>query len=111
MLSSAIYIVLLTLTSLALSAYVRWKTLARASLFILFVVTEGFANVINLIMHTKWGSLLSVRAMIRVVWRWLFGLSTTGGVPVAAAWLSLIAMCGFSIWLLARKVRAYEVVR
>ena len=34
----------------------------------------------------------------------------TRGVSVAAALFSLVAFSGLSIWILARKVRAYEIV-
>ena len=32
-------------------------------------------------------------------------------MPVGAAWFALIAGCLISLWLLSRRIRAYEVVR
>jgi hypothetical protein len=49
--------------------------------------------------------------MLGVVWSGLFGIEKPVDIPIWAAWLSLLGVCGVCIWLLHRKVRAYEVVR
>jgi hypothetical protein len=49
--------------------------------------------------------------MMRVVWSSLFGVRFWANVPVGAAWASLLVACGVCILLLARKIRAYEVVK
>jgi ABC-2 type transport system permease protein len=110
-LASWIYIALLCLVSLAISAYVKWKPLARLGLFGVFIVASGFSQILNFALRTQWGSLINLADMIRVVWSSLFGVKFWATVPVAAAWLSLLAACGVCILLLARKVRAYEVVK
>jgi len=110
-LSSWIYIIVLSLTSLAISAYVKWKPLARLGLFGVFVVSAGLAGVLNFALRTHWGSVLNITDMIRIVWTGLFGIDSWGRTPVWAAWMSLIAVCAVCILLLARKIRAYEIVR
>ena len=110
-LASWIYIALLCLVSLAISAYVKWKPLARLGLFGVFVVAGGLSGVINFTLRTDWGSLINLADMIRVVWSNLFGVTTWSATPVWAAWLSLLAACGVCVLLLWRKIRAYEVVK
>ena len=110
-LSSWIYIALLCLVSLSISAYVKWKPLARLGLFGVFVVAGGLSGVLNFTLKTNWGSMINLADMMRVVWSSLFGVTTWSDTPVWAAWMSLLGACGFCILLLARKIRAYEVVK
>jgi lipopolysaccharide export LptBFGC system permease protein LptF len=47
------------------------------------------------------------------VWASLFGqtIDSELAMPMWAAWLSLAAACALCLWLLSRRIRAYEVVR
>jgi len=107
-----IWIAVMTLVSLSVSAYVKWRPVARLGLFFIFVVGAGFAGILNLTLRTRWGSLFDVGGMLRVVWSALFGVDLgPAAVPLPAAWLSLLVVCAICVGLLQRKVRAYEVVR
>ncbi|MEA2600371.1 MAG: type transport system permease protein [Acidobacteriota bacterium] len=114
---SWIWIAVLSLLSLAVSAWVKWKPVARISLLILYYVPWGFAQVLNVTQHTWWGFLMTLWPTITTVWTSLFGLpleeADYGGnpMPVFAAWLALGGICLISLWLLSRRIRAYEVVR
>lgn len=110
-LASWIWILILCLLSLAVSAYVKWKPVARIVLVVVWFVLAPVGELINQLFHTYWGSLINLSHMIGVVWARLFGVSLDDGVPVAAAWAALLAACAVCVLLLARKVRAYEVVR
>jgi ABC-2 type transport system permease protein len=111
-LASWIHIAVLCLVSLAISAYVKWKPLARLGLFAVFIVAAGLSQILNLALRTSWGSVLHLAEMERVVWASLFGVELGGnGVPVPVAWLSLLGACAMCILLLARRVRAYDVVK
>ena len=112
LLSWWVFIAVMTLISLAVSAYVKWKPVARLGLFFIFVVGAGFAGILNLTLRTYWGSLFNIGDMIRVVWGKLFDVPEgVSQVPLGAAFISLAVVCGICILLLQRKVRAYEVVR
>jgi ABC-2 type transport system permease protein len=106
-----IWILTLCLFSLALSAYVKWKPVAQIALLAVFFVLPLLAAILNLVLDTRWASLINVGDMIRRVWAGLFGIDSSVEVPIAAAWLSLVLACGACLTLLARKVRAYEVVK
>jgi len=66
---------------------------------------------LNFALRTDWGSLINLTDMMRVVWASLFGVRFWSNVPVGAAWLSLLVACGICLLLLARKIRAYEIVK
>jgi ABC-2 type transport system permease protein len=110
-LGSWIWIVTLCLLALALSAWVKWKVLAGALLFGVFFVAAGFGQAANAVMHSRSGNLINLGELIRTVWAGLFGLSVESGVSPGAAWMVLAGVCALCLYLLDRKVRAYEVVR
>lgn len=109
--SSWIWIGLLTLVSLALSAYIRHKALAMAGLFGVFIISRGVAAFINLTFGTVWGTFFSPWGSASVLWSRLFRTWDPSDFPVLGALLSLVTLVALCVWLLSRKVRAYEVVR
>jgi hypothetical protein len=90
---------------------------AGALLFGVFFVGAGFGSAIREIFRTRWGDLFHLNYLIRTIWDWLFFGSEAGAeggignVPVWSAWLVLGLVCGVSLVLLSRRIRAYEVVR
>jgi ABC-2 type transport system permease protein len=105
------WIVVISMLTLAISAWVRFKPAARGALFGIIFILAGFATAVNGVTGTSWGDLFQlVRAMNSVVLS-LFGAPTPSGLPVVFNWLTLIAATLLSIWLLNRKLRAHEVVR
>ncbi|HEV8130811.1 MAG TPA: hypothetical protein VGQ81_06140 [Acidobacteriota bacterium] len=111
-LGSWIWILTISLLALALSAWVKWKPVAGALLFGVFFGAAAFGQAINNILYTQWGNLINLGMVMHTVSVWLFlGTSTNRSVPVWSAWLALAIACGFCVMLLARKIRACEVVR
>jgi|SRR6185295_13840630 len=112
-LGSWIWILVLSLVALAVSAWVKWKPVARISLLIVFFVFSGFARALNEALDTWWGWTFSLWAAVQNVWASLFGqeIDSDLAVPIWAAWLTLAVGCSLCLWLLSRRVRAYEVVR
>jgi ABC-2 type transport system permease protein len=119
-----IWIVILALLALALSAWVKWKPAAGALMFGVFFVGAGFGATVNAIQRTNWGSLLNIRYVIGSVWVQLFEGSnhTTNGalffraplgeqLPLWCSWAALIGLCLVCLYMLARKIRGMEVVR
>jgi ABC-2 type transport system permease protein len=107
-----------SLLALALSAWVRWRPVAGALYFGATLVSAGFANAVAGVFDTRWGHLVNLDLLYKTVWSELFGVpqgflneQVMGSLPVWAAWASLAAFCGLCLLMLARKVRAYEVVR
>ena len=127
---SLVWILLLALMSQAISAWVKWLVAARAALLAAFFIPTAFAAIVNEIFQTHWGHIFDLRALIGNVWSGLFRtfVGQTGEQeqirngrlirqvimsepPLWASWFVLFLICALCLWLLSRKVRAYEVVR
>jgi ABC-2 type transport system permease protein len=108
---SWVLILSLSLLALAVSAWVKWKPVARIVLLILFFVTNALGRVMEMALGTWWSELISLRLVVETVWAGLFGLAPATAMPVGAAWVVLVAGSLACLGLLARRVRAYEVVR
>ncbi len=116
-LGSWLWIALLALIALAVSAWVKWRVIAIAAMFMLLFIPAGFGQAINAIMRTSWGNLLNFPLMVTIVWHRLFGLpmewlpTPARGFPVTASWFALLAIAMASLLLLNRRLKAREVVR
>ena len=131
---SMVWIVLLSLLALAVSSLVKWRVVASGALLGLFFVPSAFGAIVNELFLTRSGNLISLWATMNNIWRGLFGLferqtgRITGTVsnpiydkqffdivllepPLWASWLLIGLVCAVCVWLLARKVRAYEVIK
>jgi hypothetical protein len=79
-------------------------------------------------MEMTWGSLLNGIVVIGTAWNSLFFINDPEGyeiaavnlnpvprgvalLPVWSAWLMIAVVCGLSLYMLNRKIRAHEVVR
>jgi ABC-2 type transport system permease protein len=126
---SLVWIILLALLSLAISALVKWRVIASAALLGLFFIPSVFGEVINQIFRTRWGSLISINANRNNVTAGLFGqfqqattfvIDFDGEVatrialtepPLWVSWTVLFLISVVCLALLSRKVKAYEVVK
>jgi ABC-type transport system involved in multi-copper enzyme maturation permease subunit len=116
-LCSAIWILMLSLLSLAVSAWVKLRIVATGLIFIIFFVPAGFGEMFNAIMGTKWGVLLNFSEMFRLILA--KGFHERAGligraweeIPVPAAWSVLIFVCLLSLVILNARLRARETVR
>ena len=108
---SLIWIAILSLLAMALSAWVKWRVVAGALLLALMFFGAGFAEAINAVMRTSSGHFFNVAYLMATIWRTLFLVDTEPGVSVFQAGIAILTYCSVCLWLLMRKVRAYEVVR
>jgi len=117
-LCSAIWILMLSLLSLAVSAWVKLRIVATGVIFIAFFIPAGLGEMFNAIMGTYWGHLLNFSYMFRLIlakgFRERSGLLGPFGwneVPVPAAWGVLIFVSLLSLVILNARLRARETVR
>jgi ABC-2 type transport system permease protein len=119
-----VWILLLALLALALSAWVKWKPAAGGLMFGVFFVASAFGAVINHVQRTSWGNLFNISYLVGSVWVELFEGShkaTNGAVffrvaageelPLGICWAGLAVVCLVCLYMLARKIRGAEVVR
>lgn len=113
--ASLILIAVYGLLALAISATVKWRPVAAAVFFALFLMGFPLSLAINTTLGTTLGGLFNISQMLQTVWESLFGVQVANDEVVAVStplsWLGLAALCATCLLVLARKVRAYEVVR
>lgn len=120
---SWLWIGLLSLLAMALSAWVRWKLAASALLFGIFFISSALGAMVNEVLDTRAGNVLSLGYVIGMIWAKMLQLparSTIFGemfnirrgdeVPVYMAWLVIGVLCGACVLLLNKRLRAREVV-
>ena len=104
------WIVVISMLTLAISAWVKFKPAARGALFGIIFILAGFGTAVNGVTRTSWGDLFNLVRSINSVVLSLFGAPTPSGLPVVFNWLTLITVTLLSIGLLNRKLRAHEVI-
>jgi ABC-2 type transport system permease protein len=106
-----LWILFLTLLALALSAWVRWKVVAGGLLLGCMFISSGFGAAINAVLRTDIGFYLNPAVMIARIWSSLMNAPFDVPIPTANACIALLLICAGLIYILQKKVRAYEVVR
>jgi ABC-2 type transport system permease protein len=120
---SWVWIVLLALLAVALSAWVRWRLAASALLFGIFFISSAMGAMVNEVLSTRAGNVLSLGYVIGVIWANMLQLSANSTlfgemfnirrgdeIPQYMAWLVLGLVCAACVGLLNRRLRAKEVV-
>ncbi len=118
-----VWILVLTLLGLAVSAWIRWRIVASGALAGVFFMGSAFGEMWREVLGTSVGRIANLSYLIGLVWRSLFGvlqdrpmvremLDDRGGrdLPTWAAWLGLTAAAVLCVWLLDRRLCAREVV-
>jgi ABC-2 type transport system permease protein len=106
-----VWIVVISMLSLAISAWVRFKPAARGVLFGIFFILAAFGKAVNGVTGTSLGDLVNLARAISSVVLEIFGAPTPSGLPVIFNWLTLAVTIALSFWLINRKLRPHEVVR
>lgn len=103
--------VTLCLIALALSAWIKWRIAAGGAILAVFFAGAGFGTAINSIVRTQYGSLVDLRQVIGLIFSSMFRDDSIQTVPVHDAWTALAICAIFCLWLLAKRVRPFEVVK
>ena len=113
-----IWIASISLLSMAISVWVRWRIAATGLLLSFTFLLPVLGQVTSFVLRTRWGHVIDFPMMLAVIAADLFRVTPNniqaGGfeiVPLWAAWASLLCLCAFCVWLLQGKLRAREVER
>jgi ABC-type transport system involved in multi-copper enzyme maturation permease subunit len=113
-----LWVLVITLYSMALSVWVKWRIAASGLMFATFFLMPALGEAVNAILRTEWGRLMNLPYTISVIWSHLFGLDSDqlrarqfDRVPLWSAWATVLGVCAFSLWLLNRRLKAREVER
>lgn len=103
--------IVLALIALALSAWVKWRIAAGALILGVYFAGAGFGTAINSIVRTRYGTLIDLAQVMSNIWAQMFRSDVAPDVPVADSWIALAIACAICLCLLARRVKAFEVIK
>ncbi|MDX2267993.1 MAG: hypothetical protein NW208_07795 [Bryobacter sp.] len=105
------WVLLLSLVALALSAWVKWRTVAGGLILGVFGIGAGLATMINNILQTDWGSMLDLSRIMNTIWSSQFEIENSTGLEPFEAWMAFFAICTVCLLMLERKIRPKEIVK
>jgi ABC-2 type transport system permease protein len=105
------WITILSLIALALSAWVKWKLAAGSLVLAVFVAGAGFGGAINNVLRTHYGGMISLNQVVYTIWGELFRYDWGAQLSLGQCWSVLAFTCTICVWLLARRIRPFEVVK
>jgi len=111
LLALSLWILVLCLIALALSAWVKWKIAAGALVLGVFFAGAGFGTAINNVLRTHYGALLSLNQVIYTIWGELFHYDWGAQLTLGEATFVLSLTSILCLWLLAKRIRPFEVVK
>jgi len=106
----SLWILVLSVYALAVSAWVKWKPFARILFLGSILVAAAVGNVFKVLYGSWWGSVMVLNDLMVRIWDQLLGRATSSAVPPFAAWFFLLLFIVVSLLLLYRRIRAFEVV-
>lgn len=115
---SLLWIAVIGLLSLTLSAWVKWRIVATGAMLGIFFALAGFGEALNQVLRMKWGHLLNLGYDINLAWFNLFRMEPSArlrnplfDLPPELGWIALGLLSAFCLLMLNRKLKAREVVR
>jgi ABC-2 type transport system permease protein len=111
LLGLVVWILILSLIGLALSAWVRWKIGAGALVLSVIFAGAGFGTAINSLMRTNYGALIDLTQVAHSIWSYLFRYDTGTEMSLSSAWTVLGVVSLACLWLLAKCIRPFEVIK
>jgi ABC-2 type transport system permease protein len=106
-----VWVVLLCLIALALSAWMKWKIAAGGAILAVLFAGAGFGTAINMVMRANYGALIDVSQVIHTIWSSLFRFDNGTEMSMTQAWTVMAVASALCVVLLLRRVRAFEVVK
>ena len=112
---AVVWIVLLSMVGLAVSAWVKWRVIATGAIFAVVFVPAGVGGIASAILRTKWGLLLNVPVVMTEIWQRMLGapeiMNARLELPTSAMVAVLLLACLGCVAVLNARIRAREVVR
>lgn len=108
--SSWLWIVVLSFFTLALSALIKWPLAVRGVILVFFLVLPGFGLAVAEILGTRWGLVIGLWGDLASVRSAMFGTDFSDGPPLAGALGVIVLTLLVSVWVIAARLRAQEVV-
>jgi ABC-2 type transport system permease protein len=105
------WLLILSLLSMAFSAWIKWRTAASAALFAIFIIPTPIGFAIEGMFNTNKGHMLNLWIAFNGVAKGLFQLDGMR-IPLSAgeSWVVFAGYAAVCLLMLSRRVRAYEVM-
>jgi ABC-type transport system involved in multi-copper enzyme maturation permease subunit len=115
LLGAAVWVVLLSMVGLAVSAWVKWRVIATGAIFAVVFVPAGVGGIASAILRTRWGLLLNLPVVMSQLWQRMLGapaiMNSRFDLPTFPMVVVLIIACLLCVAVLNARIRAREVVR
>ncbi|MBL8234452.1 MAG: ABC transporter permease [Bryobacterales bacterium] len=109
--SCVLWILVITMLALALSAWVRWRIVAGALMMVILSLGAGIAQTVKSVTQSTVGFWFDIASNSERVWMDLFRMDQAETFSVEEAVGAILFCTAICVYMLAKKVRAYEVVR
>ena len=109
--TTLLWVVVLSLIALAISAWVKWKPMARLGFFALFLIAAAFGNIWREAFDDSRGAYLNPFEAFGSFASWLYGVEIFDDpIPGFHALVVLIVLAVIGLAALRARVKAFEVV-
>ncbi|HMG87193.1 MAG TPA: hypothetical protein VK574_15790 [Terracidiphilus sp.] len=112
---AAVWVVLLSMVGLAVSAWVKWRVIATGAIFAVVFVPAGVGGIASAILRTRWGLLLNLPVVMSELWQRMLGapavMNSRFELPTFPMVVVLVIACLLCVAVLNARIRAREVVR
>lgn len=105
------WLLVIGLLALAISAWVKWRPVAIATMFGIFFVLGGMSQTLQQLLDSEWPTVINLGEVITIVVATRFFPQEPTPIPVAVAWAALGGFALLSLTLLWRRIRPWEIVR
>lgn len=105
------WVAVISLLTLAVSAWVRHKSAARAALVGVFFILGAAGDLLAAATRSGLAYVIDPMTAIATVVQHLFDRYAVTELSPLTAWLTLLVTALISLWILYRKLRAHEVIR
>lgn len=106
-----LWIAVASLLVLAVATFAGRRVTAQAYLLGVVIAGAAVGDVFREMFGSLLGFTLNLPEVFHTLWASLFGVDLQARLPVGPAWIAAAAWCGVSLLVLARRLRAYEVVK
>ena len=109
--TSLVWIVVLSLVALAISAWVKWKPIARLGFFAIFLIAAAFGNIWHEAFDDARGAYLDPFQAYDSFVGWAYGVrAASDAIPGSHGLVVLVIVGVVSLVALRRRITAFEVV-
>lgn len=108
--SSLAWIVILSMIALAISAWVKWKLVARLGFLGLVFVSSAMGSVISRVFGDWKGAMINLFDIYHAIVSQLYGVPPDIDIPALAPWTMALVIVVVASLALFRRIRAFEVV-